>query len=79
MGGLRVDEPAIKSKRQLERWVNIGVDYAAIASAKSQVGLGSFQAPAATDLHFVVRKGGESSVFEPFLRPMRNVAHLVLQ
>ena len=27
-GWLRVDEPAIKSKRQLERWVKIGVDYA---------------------------------------------------
>lgn len=37
-GWLRVDEPAIKTQRQLERWVKIGVD-SALASAEGEVRL----------------------------------------
>ncbi len=35
-GWLRVDQPAIKTQRQLERWVKIGVDYAQSLPPKSK-------------------------------------------
>jgi len=35
-GWLRVDDEAIRTKRQLERWVRVGVDYARTLPAKPQ-------------------------------------------
>jgi TfoX/Sxy family transcriptional regulator of competence genes len=38
-GWLRVNEPAFKTKRQLERWVKIGVDYARSLPPKAKIGV----------------------------------------